>query len=212
MTITKLGHCCLLVEHEGIRLLTDPGVFTVAAQQDIQGLDAILITHEHADHLHIESLTALLAKNPDAVVVTNVGVGALLDAQGVQYVRIGDGERIEVKGILIEGFGREHARIYAEMGLVENTGFMVAGRFYFPGDSFHLPGRAVDVLALPVAGPWMKIADAVEFAKTVKPRIAFGVHDGMIQDFFITYPEGVMKRFVPEVEYVTLALGEAREF
>lgn len=212
MQITKLGHCCLVLEEAGTKIMTDPGGFTVEAQQGITGLDAILITHEHMDHFHIESVELLLASNPGAVVVTNEGVGKLLAAKGIAYATVGDGQSTTVKGLKIEGHGREHAPIYGDMGRVENTGYMIAERFYFPGDNYYAPGRAVDTLALPVAGPWMRIADAVEFAKAIKPRVAFGVHDGMMQQFFRSYPEKVMQRFVPEMEYVTLADGETREF
>lgn len=212
MQITKLGHCCLVLEEAGTKIMTDPGGFTVEAQQGITGLDAILITHEHMDHFHIESVEALLARNPGAVVVTNEGVGKLLAAKGIAYTVVGDGQSTTVKGLKIEGHGREHAPIYGDMGRVENTGYMIAERFYFPGDNYHAPGTAVDILALPVAGPWMRIADAVEFAKVIKPRVAFGVHDGMMQQFFRGYPEKVMQRFVPDMEYVTLADGETREF
>ena len=212
MQITKLGHCCLVLEEAGVKIMTDPGGFTVDAQRAITGLDAILITHEHMDHFHIESVEALLASNQGAVVITNEGVGKLLAAKDIAYIRVGDGESTTVKSVKIEGYGREHAPIYGDMGRVENTGYMIAERFYFTGDNYHAPGTAVDVLALPVAGPWMRIADAVEFAKAIKPRVAFGVHDGMMQQFFRGYPEKVMQRFVPEMEYVTLADGERREF
>lgn len=192
--------------------MTDPGAFTVEAQQAITGLDAILITHEHMDHFHVESVQALLVANPNAVVITNDGVGKLLGEKGVPYTKVGDGGRTEIKGISVEGFGHEHAPIYADMGRVENTGYLIADRFYFPGDNFHAPDKPVDILALPVVGPWMKIADAIEFAKTVKPRVAFGVHDGMIQHFFRSYPERAMQMFVPDIQYVTLVDGESREF
>lgn len=212
MRITKLGHCCLLIEEQGVRIMTDPGSFTIDAQRAVTGIDAILITHEHADHFHLESVEALLAVNPGAVVITNTGVGRLLAEKGIAYTRVGEGEHTSVRGISVEGFGHEHATIYADMGQVENTGYLIAGRLYVPGDAFHAPGRPVDVLALPVAGPWVRIGDAVEFARAVKPRVAFGVHDGMIQLFFRGYPAAAMQRFVPEMEYVTLADGEMRSF
>lgn len=55
MKVTKFGHCCLLIEEEGLRILTDPGSYSTR-QNDVQNIDVILITHEHPDHLHIESL------------------------------------------------------------------------------------------------------------------------------------------------------------
>jgi hypothetical protein len=66
MKITKLGHCCLLIETKGKRLLTDPGCFTIEAHSKLRDIDAILFTHEHSDHYHLESLKTLLEKNPQA--------------------------------------------------------------------------------------------------------------------------------------------------
>ena len=71
MQITKLGHCCLLVETKGKRILTDPGSYTVEAQSRLTNIDYILFTHEHQDHYHLESLRALLANNPQALVYAN---------------------------------------------------------------------------------------------------------------------------------------------
>ena len=213
MKITKLGHCALVLEIDGVRILTDPVSFTVEAQEQQKNIDVVLITHEHQDHYHVDSVKKILKNNPKAVVVTNSAVGKLLEAEGIAHTRVGDGESAEIKKVLIEGFGKDHALVYPpNMGLVENTGYFVANKFYFPGDNFHNPGKPVDVLALPVAGPWMKTAEAIDFAKAIKARTAFGVHDGMIQPFFRGYVGMLLKKIVPETEYVALADGESREF
>ena len=211
MQITKLGHCCLVLDIHGTKIVTDPGTYTTA-QNEVEGVNIILITHEHADHFHIDSVKAMLMKNPSATVVTNGAVGALLEKEGIKSTRVGDGEMQEVSGIKIEGFGTEHALIYGEMGRCENTAYMVADKFYFPGDNFHVSGKPVDVLALPVAGPWMKMAEAVDFAKAVKARVALGVHDGMIEPESRPFSGMILKMFVPETEYVALADGESKEF
>lgn len=213
MRITKLGHCCLVLEVEGVKLLTDPGNFTTA-QNDITGLDAILITHEHADHFHVESLKAVLANNPIAIVIANRSVAKLVEeaiADTVVTV-VGDGQSTDVKGVKIEGFGTKHAEIYGQYGLVENTGYFVADRFYFPGDNFYNPNKPVDILALPVAGPWMKISEAIDFAKAIQPRTAFGVHDGMLKPQFNFGARMAGKLIGAGTEYVSLADGESREF
>ena len=59
MKITKFGHCCLLIETKGKRVLTDPGSYTVEAHSKITDIDYLLFTHEHQDHYHLESLKVL---------------------------------------------------------------------------------------------------------------------------------------------------------
>jgi L-ascorbate metabolism protein UlaG (beta-lactamase superfamily) len=214
MKITKLGHCALVLEENGLTVLTDPGSFTIEAQNAVTGVDVVLITHEHADHFHIDSLKVILANNPQAIVVTNSAVAALIGKESLRVTVniVGDGQSVSANGVLIEGFGKDHAPIYGTMGQCENTGYLVAERFYFPGDNFHTPGKPVDVLALPTAGPWMKMSEAIDFAKAIKARVAFGVHDGIMQPFFRGFIGNALKMFVPGTEYVALADGESREF
>ena len=192
--------------------MTDPGSYTIEAQEQVTGLDAIVITHEHQDHFHSASVQALLAKNPQAVVVTNAAVGKLLQALGIPHVQVGDTQSTDIRGVKIEGFGKEHAVVYGDLGKCENTGYFVADRFYFPGDNFYIPGKKVDVLALPVAGPWMKLSEMVDFAKAINARTAFGVHDGIVQPSSRGFVGMALKMFVPGTEYVALQDGESKEF
>jgi|SRR3989344_5235733 len=178
MKITKFGHCCLLIEVEGLRILTDPGAYSTL-QKDVPDVDVILITHEHPDHLHIESLKNVLEHTKQVVVITNTSVGKILDKEGISYQIIEHGQKTEVRGVVIEGFGKKHAEIYKTALLVDNTGYFIANKLFYPGDAFTLPGKPVDILALPVAGPWMKISEALEYALQLHPKRAFPVHDGM---------------------------------
>jgi L-ascorbate metabolism protein UlaG (beta-lactamase superfamily) len=204
----------LILEANGMKILTDPGTFTTEPVKTVMGINIILITHEHGDHFHVESIEAVLKNNPGATVVSNSAVAKLLSEKNIPCMVIGDAQSGTVSGIVIEGFGKDHAVIYGEMGLVENTGYMVAGKFYFPGDSFYDPKKPIDVLALPVAGPWMKISEAIDFAKQVKPRTAFGVHDGMIVAGFGGFVAQMLNGFLrPDgIEYVALVSGESKDF
>src|SRR6185437_14711119 len=123
MNITKLGHCAMVLDIEGRKFLTDPGSFTVEAQNAVMGLTGILITHEHGDHFHVESLKTILANNPRCVVVTNSAVAALIQKESLNATVsvVGDGQSTTVAGVLIEGMGRTHAQMYGEMGQCENT-------------------------------------------------------------------------------------------
>ena len=57
MRITKFGHACVRLEHEGSTVVVDPGVFTDPGALD--GAGAVLITHEHPDHYHPDHLRSV---------------------------------------------------------------------------------------------------------------------------------------------------------
>ena len=180
MKITKLGHCCLVIEDSGVKILTDPGAYS-KAQNQITGIDIILITHEHPDHFHLESLRVVLKNNPASKIFTNSGVGALLQKEKIPFILLEDGRRSTEHTILLEGISQKHAVIYPGFGDVINTGYFIQNRFFYPGDAFTDPQKPVEILALPVSGPWMKISEAIDYAKIIKPKIAFPVHDGMLK-------------------------------
>lgn len=195
MKIKKIGHCCFVVEpKEGVRIMTDPGAYSIL-QITEKNINAILITHEHQDHLHIDSLKDILKNNLEALVITNSSVGLILDKENIKYIKVEEGEKHEIDGVVISGFGNVHAQIYEDFGRVQNTGYMIDNLCY-AGDSFSYPDSDVDILALPVAGPWMKISEAIDYAKNIHPRICFPVHDAIMQDFasFVwKIPETILK-------------------
>jgi len=213
MNITKFGHCCLLIEEAGARILTDPGNYNETP--DVRDLDAILITHEHQDHMHMPALKALLAENPRTIIITHEGVGKLLDAERIPYQPIADGGEISVKNVSIKSFGHEHAYIHKEIAIIQNTGFLIGGRLFYPGDALHNPGVPVEILALPVAAPWLKLSESVDYARAVKPKKVFPVHDGMLRQDHRLGPT----RFVPKtlleplgIEYIDMTEGSVAEF
>ena len=209
MKIKKLGHCCFVAEVNGKRIMTDPSNFDYGgASTDEQGIDLVLITHEHADHLHIDTLKIILQNNPEAKVITNTSVGKLLAEAGIDFTKVEDGENFDFEGIKISGFGDKHAQIYEDYGMVQNTGYIINDLCY-PGDSFSLPNAKVDILALPVLGPWMKMSMAIDYAKELKPRVCFPVHYAPLKPFakFIyTIPENFLTK--AGIEFKKLEIGK----
>ena len=197
MNIIKLGHCCLLIEVDGMKLLTDPGMFSTS-QNEIENIDVVLITHEHQDHFHLESLKVVLKNNPKAKIVPNRGVGKLLEKERIGYELLEDKQSKTVSGILLEGFGEKHATIYQDFGQVQNTGYFVGNRFFYPGDALYNPRKSVEILALPVAGPWRKMAEAIDYAKLLKPKVCFPVHDGMLS--FTGPTRSAPQKFLPSAD------------
>ena len=79
---------------------------------------------------------------------------------------------------------------------------------------FGLPGT-VFVFAAPLIWPWpvaFGLSMAIDFAKTIKAKKAFGVHDAMIVPGFRPFVGMILKMFVPETEYIQIPDGETKEF
>lgn len=211
MKITKLGHCCLLIETKGIRFLTDPGNYTTA-QNEIKNIDYVVITHEHTDHLHIESLQIVLKNNPQARVISNGSVEKILLEKGISITKVSHGEKIELGGVLLEAFGAKHHLIYKDYEQVENTGYFFDNKLFYPGDAFNNPGKPVEILAFPISAPWSNVSEAVSYVIEVKPKIAIPVHDGNLIRHGITTRLPTI--FLPKegIEYVALEIGKEREF
>lgn len=213
MKITKFGHCCLLIEEHLLRILTDPGNYNTTP--DVENIDIILITHEHQDHLHVDALKEILIKNPQTKIISHVSVGRILDEAGIVYSLIADGEEIVVKGISIESCGSKHACIHHDLPQVQNTGFYINKTLFYPGDSFHDPGKEIDILALPVAGPWIKLEEVVEYAKLIAPKVVFPVHDGMLRQEHQLGPTRRIPALLLEpfgIEFVDMREGSVYDF
>jgi len=209
----KIGHCCLVIEESGVKLLTDPGEWSTG-QNSVSGLTAILITHEHGDHLHVESLKRVLVNNPNTRIITNTAVGAILQKENIAHEIVANGQRTDVSGIEIEGFGTEHAKVYENMPDVENTGYFIGNKLFYPGDNFYSPGKPIDILALPVGGPWMKMSEALEYVKEIKPRAAFPVHDALFNDIGLglahRWPQMICEKL--GIQFVAMKEGSVQEF
>ncbi len=212
MKITKLGHCALIIEEAGKTILTDPGIFTVDAQVSLRNIDIILITHEHGDHMHVESVLEIVKNNPAVKIVTNGSVAKILEQKGLTCEIVGDGQSKTIESLLFEGFGTAHAEIYEDYGLVENTGYFINNKLFYPGDAFTDPGKPVEILAFPVAGPFVLLKNAIDYAKQIHPKICFPVHDGVLKNsgFFLT----VIKTFIEKdgIVFVPVETGAVGEF
>ncbi len=190
--------------------MTDPGSFSSGMEAET-GIDVVLITHEHADHVHVPALKHILTNNPLAVVVGNSSVAELLAGEHIACTVLEGTAAAEVSGIQFEAFDCKHEEIFEDIGQVQNTGYFIGNRLFYPGDSFGNPGRAIDILALPVAGPWCKLPDAIRYCIAVKPKKAFPVHDALIKNEFIGSAHRVPGVVLPQhgIEFIPLKEGES---
>ncbi|GAB3816230.1 MBL fold metallo-hydrolase [Micromonospora zhanjiangensis] len=205
MRLTKYGHACVRVEHDGGVLVIDPGMFTEPAALD--GVDAVLITHEHADHLDVGALADALARRPSVTVHTNAAVASKLDALAGVVTTVDSGDTFTAAGMPVRAYGGLHADIHPEIPRVPNLGFVVNDRVYHPGDSFDVPDDVtVDTLFVPVSAPWLKLSEAVEFVRAVAPRRAYALHDALLSDAGQQVTAGVLSRLAG-CEYARLEPG-----
>ncbi|MFG1909114.1 MBL fold metallo-hydrolase [Kribbella sp. NPDC048928] len=203
MKLTKFAHACVRVEKDGKVLLVDPGSFSEDAA--FEKADAILVTHEHQDHLDVDRVAAL-----DAPVYTNAGVAAQLTALGDRVHVVEGGQSFDAAGFSVSAYGEDHAVILPEWGVpCENIGFLIDDAVYHPGDSFTQPDRAVHTNLVPISGPWFSLPPAVDYARAIKAEQLVGVHDALLSPIGLN----MFQRFLntDELPYHGLTPGQTLE-
>lgn len=205
--ITKLVHACLLVETDGTRILIDPGTFSWQDERldpsMVAGVDRVLITHEHADHISVEFLRAALERSNDAAVETTPALQALLVEHDITAVTEGTPQ-----------FAAPHERIPIGPG-PQNVGFHVGGVVSHPGDS-HSFVETMPILAMPFVAPWGSLTNGADRARLVKPRFVVPIHDWFLSEGGRTFmyrlakmaldEDGIELVHVPDFESVTLTV------
>ncbi len=189
MRISHLGHACLLIEVRGRRVLVDPGAFS-HDWHAIPDLDAVVVTHQHADHVDATHLPALLAGSRRARLLVE---GALHGDASLLGLTAGDdrvealspGDRVELDGgVVLEAVGGQHAVIHDEIPRIGNVGLLVSAEgeptLFHPGDAYEYAPEGVDVLAVPLAAPWASFKETVAFARAVRPGALVPVHDSVL--------------------------------
>ncbi|MGH3251047.1 MAG: MBL fold metallo-hydrolase [Trebonia sp.] len=182
MKVTWLGHAGIRIDQDGYTLVVDPGVFCDKAALDstLADADGVLITHEHPDHFAADRVKAALAAKPGIEVWTNSSVAALLDGAPAAVHTVGDGDAFAPGGIGVHAYGEWHAVIHRDLRRVLNSGFLIGGKVFHPGDALTLPQAPVDLLLLPAHGPWTKTGDLLDYVREVKPGRVSPIHDAML--------------------------------
>ncbi|MFF3560748.1 MBL fold metallo-hydrolase [Streptomyces sp. NPDC002574] len=186
MKLTKKGHACVRLEKDGRVLVIDPGAFT--EPQAAAGAEAVLVTHEHADHFTEEQLRAALESNPGAEVWTLKSVADQVSAAFPGRVHtVGEGDTFSAAGFDIEVHGQLHAVIHPDIPRITNVGYLLDGSVFHPGDALTVPGRSVETVLLPVQAPWNKVSEVIDYLRELKPARAIDVHDGLLTDVARTF-------------------------
>jgi len=223
MEITHYGHACVHVEipdgdGNSRRILFDPGSYSQGFEE-VRDLDLILITHPHPDHLDMGRLPLLLLDNPEAAVVVGRQSAAVLaeagqlDALKPRIQVVAPGDALPVCGLGVQVVGGRHACIHPELPSSENLGFIVNDVLLHPGDGFDEIDRQIDVLLLPIGGPWMKIGEGIDYVRAVAPNVAIPIHQAGLAEIHQTMHCGLLKNLSPVgTDVVVLEHGVAQSF
>lgn len=184
MQITRFGHAAVLVETSDARVLIDPGIFSTEETFGLTGLDAIVITHQHPDHVDPDRAAALVGANPGALLLCDPASAGQLPFG--DWTENADGLETHVKGLTMRGVGAQHAEILPTIPRIDNVGVLFSAAdeptLFHPGDSYEHAPDGVDVLALPLSAPWAKASETVDFARRVAPSVLFPIHDCTISE------------------------------
>jgi len=178
MRLTKLGHSCVRLEKDGANLVIDPGVWSGA--DPLAGATALLITHEHVDHIDGGVVRAALERDRGLELWTVGAVAEDFASFGGRVHTVGDGDTFSAAGFEVHVHGREHAPVYPGMPVVANVGFAIDGNLFHPGDAFTVPDEPVKTLLLPISAPWLKTSEMLDYAKAVRPQISYAIHDELL--------------------------------
>lgn len=201
MRITHLGHACLLVEAAGQRILVDPGSFAPRFP-GVTGLDAILVTHQHPDHIDLQRLPALLEINPHARLYAEPQAAAVLKEAGIDAEHTVAGEPLSVGQVQVMPVGEKHALINEALPRIGNLGVVLRAEgepsLFHPGDAYDAEPGPVDILALPLNAPWTPSRDTISFAQRISPQTCIPIHDALLSAIGRRLYLSQVRRFGPE--------------
>ena len=206
--LTRWGHACIRLDRDADHLVIDPGVFSVLPDA-LDGVEAVLVTHEHPDHVATEPLAEAVRagcrcgrRSRSSTPWSTAGA----PADRVHAVRAG--ETFTAGGFDVAALGEWHAVVHQDVPRIHNVGYLVEGVLH-PGDAYVDPaGAQVDVLCTPLGAPWLKLGEVVDYVRSVGPGRIVVVHDALLSAIGQGMAIGLLGRLGGAGEPISLDPGE----
>ena len=179
MQIAKYEHSCLVITEQGQILIIDPGQVTTSLP-DLSNVAALIITHEHFDHLDKDKVQKIIAANPSIKIYSTAEVASQLAPQPVEIVKTNFS--YTVGAFSLEFFGEFHAPASPDFPPAQNVGVLVNNKMYTPGDSFIDAPKPYEVLTIPIMAPWLKYGESLKMVKASPAKTILAIHDGLINE------------------------------
>lgn len=206
MRLTKYPHSCFKLEKNGQAILIDVGNFSTAkiTRETVGDFSAILITHQHADH--IDPALQVWLGDHKATIYANQDVAQTFPELDIAV--ISDGQTFTTGGFEITPRNLPHCKMPDGSAGPPNTGYVIDGNFFHPGDGIEIDNLTVDTLAAPIAGPSVSLYSAVQLARQVQAKTVIPMHyDNPV---FYNDPQVLKDRF-HDAEVVILKSNESVE-
>lgn len=207
MRVSRYTQSCLLIEEGDARILIDPSGEEKDRLSEFGELDAVFYTHQHSDHFDAE-LAQTFVEQGIAPVYANASTAQLIKASKTQ---VSDGQEFDIAGLKVKAIELPHCLMPNGSRGPQNTGYLVNGRLFHPGDGKELAGFKVDNLALPITGPDVSMKDAFAFAHQLSARHVIPIHYDKIgakPEVYSTFA-GFFEEF--KFKFKILKIGESTE-
>ena len=233
MRIEYVGHATVVVDLDGVRVVTDPLLRNRVVHlrravpvdaRALRGVDAVLVSHAHYDHLDLPSLEKLGKTLP---VVVPKGLGGLLRKRRFETVlEVEEGELLHVGGLDVRAVHAEHEASRGPFGAkASSLGYVVSGSrsVYFAGDTELFDGiaelRSPDVALVPIwgwgptlgGGGHLDPGGAAELLRVLRPRVCVPIHWGTYSPIHLGLRGAPAFLELPAAEFVTAAAQLAPE-
>jgi hypothetical protein len=209
MKITKFEHSGLAFEKDGKILLVDPVEFKEKLP-DFLNVVGIILTHKHGDHCQPAVIERIMAANPASELISSAETAEMVN--GAVVAKAGDTR--DVSGFKLDFFGRDHAAIIPGQVPCDNIGVVVDDALVNPGDSFDLPETEAKVLMAPIASPWNRVSETIDFVNRAHPRMVIPFHDAVLSDLGMTFNCNWLNKACADINagFERLGFGESLDF